>query len=213
MQMRTAYQEDTKKEKEDDEDREKEEEEEDLGGFPFPLHQFGVFFLFFFSSIPSEAIIYVDAVSLAASPFPFFSARFSLENFCFKERGNKMSITIRERTICYLFPLHSAFLCASWSALLRLVLRHAASRDFILELSFFLKLKTVATLYVGWHFDGCPLLFFLYLLFFIRFFFLSSRSHSISIMTRPIFFSSALKFRRRCWRCLHCVCPFIFYIF
>ena len=137
MQMRTAYQEDTKKEKEDDEDREK-EEEEDRGGFPFPLHQFGVFFLFFFSSIPSEAIIYVDAVSLAASPFPFFSARFSLENFCFKERGNKMSITIRERTICYLFPLHSAFLCASWSALLRLVLRHAASRcDFILELSFF----------------------------------------------------------------------------
>ena len=135
MQMRTAYQEDTKKEKEDDEDREK---EEDRGGFPFPLHQFGVFFLFFFSSIPSEAIIYVDAVSLAASPFPFFSARFSLENFCFKERGNKMSITIRERTICYLFPLHSAFLCASWSALLRLVLRHAASRcDFILELSFF----------------------------------------------------------------------------
>ena len=167
MQMRTAYQEDTKKEKEDDEDREK---EEDRGGFPFPLHQFGVFFLFFFSSIPSEAIIYVDAVSLAASPFPFFSARFSLENFCFKERGNKMSITIRERTICYLFPLHSAFLCASWSALLRLVLRHAASRDFILELSFFLKLKTVATLYVGWHFDGCPLLFFCICFFLFAFF-------------------------------------------
>lgn len=108
------------------------------GDSPFPFINLVFFFLFFFSSIPSEAIIYVDAVSLAASPFPFFSARFSLENFCFKERGNKMSITIRERTICYLFPLHSAFLCASWSALLRLVLRHAASRcDFILELSFF----------------------------------------------------------------------------